>query len=425
MRTSASSRAQLSPPRRPGTGRRLRPFAVAALLTAAIVTAGCGGGDRPAGTATAQAGTGTTAAPTVAPTTATATGGATTGSTPPASSPTTVVTAAWTAMARSPLPKLVLVTGAWDGRELLVVGAALTKTGSLYAAAAAYTPSTDRWRSLPAPTIPSTQGSPSAVWTGHELFVWGGGFHHALNPVTGTWRQLSGIDGAPYGGGFALVWTGRLVLGWGGGCCGGNVDTGAAYDPATDRWTTLPPSPLSGRYTTGAWTGTELIIAGGSQAEGQVFADAAAYNPTTRSWRRLPSMPTPRAGATATWVGDRLVVAGGYSALPMNSHLVRGLAIWSPATGTWRTVTGPEAGRSGHGAVWTGRQLLIWGGGVGFGDSMVPAPHGLAYTPATGLWTALPLSPLRGRSGPVMAWTGRQLLVWGGPGVSDGARYTL
>jgi hypothetical protein len=327
-------------------------------------------------------------------------------------------------MARSPLPKLVMVTGAWDGHELLVVGAAVTKDGNEYAAAAAYTPATDRWRSLPAPSIPSTQGEPTSVWTGHELFVWGGGFHHAFDPGTGRWRYLAGIDGAPQGGGFALVWTGHLVLGWGGGCCGGNLDTGAAYDPVADRWTVLPASPLSARYTSGAWTGTELVIAGGSEADGRIFADAAAYNPATHRWRRLASMPTPRAGATLTWAGDRLVVAGGYSAIPVGRHLVRGLAVYTPADGTWRVVSGPEPGRTGHGAVWTGRRLLVWGGGTPGDPMMVPAAHGLAWTPATGRWTALPLSPLRGRGDPVVAWTGRQLLVWGGAGASDGARFT-
>jgi uncharacterized membrane protein len=62
-------------------------------------------------------------------------------------------------------------------------------------------------------------------------------------------------------------------------------------------------------------------------------------------------------------------------------------------------------------AVWTGRQLLVWGG---LTASRTQPPHGEAYTPATNKWTALPVSPLRGRADPVAVWTGRRMIVWGG-----------
>jgi Kelch motif len=417
MRHLTTPRDHRPSPWRPFTGRRRWPLA-AAVLTSALVTAGCGGSPGPA------AGTSAPAVTTTAPA-VTATAATTAATTTTTGAATTAAPAAvWTAMARSPLPRLLMVTGAWDGRELLVVGAASNANGSggMSGAAAAYTPATDRWRTLPAPSIPTEQGAPASVWTGRELFVWGGGFHHALDPATGRWRELSGIQGAAYGVDFALVWTGRLVLGWGGGCCGGNVGTGAAYDPVADRWTALPPAPLSARHTAGVWTGSELLIAGGWADDGPVFADAAAYNPTTHRWRRLPPMPAPRAGATLTWTGDRLLVAGGYTELPTTRPVVADLAVYTPASNAWRVVTGPQPGRVHHGAVWTGHQLLLWGGTVTFGGA--PAPHGLAYTPATGRWTALPLSSLRGREDPVVAWTGRQLLVWGGWNAGDGARFT-
>jgi hypothetical protein len=50
---------------------------------------------------------------------------------------------------------------------------------------------------------------------------------------------------------------------------------------------------------------------------------------------------------------------------------------------------------------------------------------------ATNTWTALPASPLRGRADPVAVWTGRQMIVWGGQtnttppnALTDGAVYT-
>jgi hypothetical protein len=65
------------------------------------------------------------------------------------------------------------------------------------------------------------------------------------------------------------------------------------------------------------------------------------------------------------------------------------------------------------------------------GKPTVP-PHGLAYDPAQNRWSPLPQAPLLGRLDPTAVWTGSQLIVWGGakPGgnvasaFSDGAAFT-
>ena len=404
------------------TSRR-RPLAAA--MAAACLTftgpalAGCGAsvaGPRTTGTLTTSG---------AASTTSTGSGtGSGTVSSPTVTTDTVASVGTWSAMAPSPLPRPLMATGAWDGTELLVVAVGLTATGNEYAAVAAYSPSTDRWRTLAAPSILSTQGEPKAVWTGAGLFVWGGGFHHVYTPATNTWRALTSIGQGPQGGGFAQVWTGRSILTWGGGCCGDARSDGASYDPATNTWTALPTSPLQGRYTMSVWTGTELLIAGGNDADGKVFDDAAAYDPATRRWRTLARMPAARAGATWTWTGHEAVMTGGYGTYPVADHLYRDGVAYTPSTDSWRTLPTAEPGRAGHAAVWTGQQLLVWGGGTVTGTGQVPAAHGLAYSPATGAWTALPISPLRGRIDPLAVWTGRQLLVWGGADMNDGARYT-
>jgi len=65
------------------------------------------------------------------------------------------------------------------------------------------------------------------------------------------------------------------------------------------------------------------------------------------------------------------------------------------------------------------------------GHSRVLLKDAAAYNPATGTWTALPAAPLRGRESPVAVWTGRQMILWGGfrngtppRGFTDGAGYT-
>ena len=87
----------------------------------------------------------------------------------------------------------------------------------------------------------------------------------------------------------------------------------------------------------------------------------------------------------------------------------------------WRHLPAAEYPRWNHVAVWTGRQLLVWGGRVTAdpvpGTAITP-PHGAAYDPARNRWSALPRSPLRGRDDAVAVWTGRKMIVWGGEGVT-------
>jgi hypothetical protein len=87
---------------------------------------------------------------------------------------------------------------------------------------------------------------------------------------------------------------------------------------------------------------------------------------------------------------------------------------WMP-TGTWRAIApAPIAGRDGAVAVWTGRQLLVWGGhGRVPGAGLRPLRDGAAYDPAGDRWQLIPTAPagVQGRSA-AAAWTGSRMLVW-------------
>jgi hypothetical protein len=56
----------------------------------------------------------------------------------------------------------------------------------------------------------------------------------------------------------------------------------------------------------------------------------------------------------------------------------------------------------------------VWGGYSGSFTAQVIPPHGVAYDPAANRWPALPMSPLHGRTAPTAVWTGSQMIVWGG-----------
>ena len=316
----------------------------------------------------------------------------------------------------------------WAGKEMVVFGSQTTRQedGAVLASrqvAAAYEPATNRWRRLLPPLVrASLQGPFSLAWTGREVLVWGPFVAEAYDPARNRWRTLPPSPIGRVGG--IVVWTGRELIGWGGGCCGDAFADGAAYDAATNRWRKLPPSPLAGsQHPLGAWTGRELVIfVDGIGPDGKPLpsrlARAAAYNPTTRTWRRLAPSPSPRAGAKAVWDGRELLVVGG-AATPL---------AYDPARNRWRSLRRMDAARIGFAAVWTGKRLLLWGGTAGSPATPSIPAHGLSYDPTGNRWTALPPAPILGRADPAAVWTGRALVVWGGgtsvPAFADGAAFT-
>ena len=71
-----------------------------------------------------------------------------------------------------------------------------------------------------------------------------------------------------------------------------------------------------------------------------------------------------------------------------------------------------------HGIVaWTGRELIGWGGGC-CGDV---SDDGSAYNPVTNTWRKLAPAPVSGQQSPLGAWTGRELVVFNGHS-PEGAR---
>jgi len=79
---------------------------------------------------------------------------------------------------------------------------------------------------------------------------------------------------------------------------------------------------------------------------------------------------------------------------------------------------------------------MLWGGGTTDSPGDQPPatvmPGGAAYDPAADRWEALPAGPLSPRARTVAVWTGRELIVWGGEAdynhranFDDGAALTL
>jgi hypothetical protein len=92
---------------------------------------------------------------------------------------------------------------------------------------------------------------------------------------------------------------------------------------------------------------------------------------------------------------------------------------WTPTS-----VINAPAGRIRHAAVWTGSEMIIWGGsdGISFFNT------GGRYNPSTDSWTATSTTNApSGREFHTAVWTGSEMVVWGGYNLSSffntGGRY--
>jgi hypothetical protein len=179
----------------------------------------------------------------------------------------------------------------------------------------------------------------------------------------------------------------------------------------------FPPStPLANSSTyTATITRGIVDLAGNHLAADHnwTFATEAVGSGT---WRSISATGAPAPGGRAVWTGTEVIVWGGDAG-----------ARYDPASDTWRPVSaaGAPEHRGGHVAVWTGSRMIVWGG---VSATAFLASGGI-YDPATDSWTSMSSNGApSGRSGATAAWSGTEMLVWGGSGravevFGDGAKY--
>ena len=147
--------------------------------------------------------------------------------------------------------------------------------------------------------------------------------------------------------------------------------------------------------------------------EGRYYATAVVKKSKDRlklatvEWRKEPleswrtraenQMPKVMAAASANYT------------LPTISDAVNGCT-----DDTWTATTNAPAARYLHTAVWTGSEMIIWGGH----DTWNYVNTGGRYNPATDTWTPTTVNNApSGRYEHTVVWTGIEMIVWGGIGI--------
>jgi len=331
----------------------------------------------------------------------------------------------WFAISTSPLHGRYGHSAIWTGESMLVWGGYYHLNYFLNDGAM-YDPVADTWEMISSSGAPVGRLRHTAVWTGEEMIVWGG--EHAgggqttntggiYDPTTDSWTPISLVNAPSAREMHSAVWTGEEMIVWGG-CstvfCTEVFNDGGRYDPVTNTWTPIPAAPgwvKPRNFHQAVWTGDRMTIWGGT-----TDPQGLSYDPNSNTWMPISTInaPTPTYQGTGVWTGQEMIVWGGctvFTTTPCPSYVNSG-GRYNPATDTWTPVTtvGAPLARWTHTAVWTGQEMIIWGG---CGDACYDT--GASYDPETDMWAPLDRTNApTARSNHEAVWTGEAMIVWGG-----------
>lgn len=157
----------------------------------------------------------------------------------------------------------------------------------------------------------------------------------------------------------------------------------------------------------------------GATSEGpvQVSAGPSAADLAAGTWTALDEPPVePRSDAVSVWSGTEVLFWGGFADPPndVDNRMHDGAAL-DPVTGAWRAIPGAPIDPSfQQTAVWTGTEMIVygWQGSGGGGYSGTPSEIA-AYDPTADTWRVVPADPQGIITPALVTWTGAALLVLG------------
>jgi len=123
----------------------------------------------------------------------------------------------------------------------------------------------------------------------------------------------------------------------------------------------------------------------------------------------LIDAPTARNGHTAVWTGSEMIIWGGQDE---SFNRINTGGKYDPSVDSWTptSTTNAPTGRVVHTAIWTGSEMIVWGG-AGAGTTNT----GGRYNPITDTWMPTNTSnPPAARFRHTAVWTDKEMIVWGG-----------
>lgn len=322
--------------------------------------------------------------------------------------------------AGAPSPRS-LHTAVWTGNNRMMIWGGYNKpdalsTGGLYDLA------NNSWMATATDGAPKARFSHTAISTGKEMIIWGGYGGGYLNtgglydPRENQWVRDTLTNGTPHARtGHTAVWTDSEMIIWGGLGSGGSENTGGRYDPDANGWIETSID-IGGRYDhTAIWTGNRMIVWGGYDGTNRLDT-GGLYDPGNNLWFNGGKAPGARAVHTTVWTGSEMIIWGGYD----GANILNTGGRYDPVIHSWELTdtSGAPTSRSRHTAVWTGTEMIVWGGsGYDVSSAFDYLDTGGHYDPNTLGWAPTDTIDVpTGRSSHTAVWTGREMIIWGGFG---------
>lgn len=238
------------------------------------------------------------------------------------------------------------------------------------------------------------------------------------------WLPTSETDGPSRRWQHSAVWTGKEMIIYGGKTNKQStiLNSGYKYNPKTNQWTSISEKAAPFRYGHAAiWTGKEMIIWGGFSAQKNIETwqnSGALWNAAENKWQTLKPPFGPdatyhnlaeRAAQTLVWTGKEIIIWGGAT----KTAALDGV-IYHPETNTWHRISrrGAPFRKEGHTAVWADNKMIVWGG---IDLNRNRTSEGAIYDPETNKWTQMDTQNApRARESHAAVWTGSDMIVFGG-----------
>ncbi len=326
----------------------------------------------------------------------------------------------WEPIADAPIEPRPFAVTAWTGSEFVVwAGSSLTR-GFAYGDGAIYQPETDSWELMDVPGW----GHPglSGVFFDGELYALAKGSGTRFDPVAGQWYDLPPVEGMFLA---ASVATDDGVWGLGPAAINnaGQPDLAIAeFDPASDSWLYGPQFEGTGEQaeivaglgrleSTTIWTGAEIVV--WRSTDGGI-----AFDPVAESWRTIPHPQSPSGlihNSVAVELDNGMAVV---AEVENTNGIGMSVAVMKENGWQWLETNIPVSDFESITVVGAGDWIAV------FSAAQAPA---MVHLPS-GEWQRSSEGPLGGIEAPNTAWTGNQLIVWGGvkadPHAADGATWT-
>ena len=323
----------------------------------------------------------------------------------------------WSTMAEAPIATRPYAVTAWTGTEAIFWAGSSLERLFAHTDGAAYDPATDTWRHISTPGW-GHPGLTSDYFDG-DLYALAKGSGSKLDLIEGVWSDLPRVEGMWLA---ATVATDDAI--WGLGPAAVNPEDQpdlaiARYDSENDTWEYGPVyetteetaaiiQGVSRLESTVHWFGSEIIVWGGIDG-------GVAFEPSSETWR-IMDPPEPTEGEALAAIAT--VTDAGFVVLTSIDPETGAVAVLGDDGWRWAETEIPIDGFDSVTVAAAGEWIVIFSAGSSPTTLHVPS----------GEWDQRADGPLGGVQGPNAVWTGSELIVWGGqaddPSAPGGAVWT-